>query len=74
VTLRDGRSLVATCEAALGSPARPLTEDQVLTKIRDLSKRDARGLAPEIMTLRAAVGAGSVPDVSCRDWIRKLFA
>lgn len=74
VTLRDGRSLVASCEAALGSPLRPLTEDQIVAKIRGLSARDARGLVPGITTLRAAIGAGGVPDVACRDWIRKLFA
>jgi hypothetical protein len=53
---------------------RPLTEDQIVAKIRGLSARDARGLVPGITTLRAAIGAGGVPDVACRDWIRKLFA
>lgn len=74
VTLRDGRSLVATCEAALGSPARPLTEDRILVKIRELGTRDAPGLAREIVALRAAVESGVVPEVSCRDWVRNWFA
>ena len=73
VTLRDGRSLVATCEAALGSPARPLTEDQVLAKIRELSARDAPGLAREVVALRAAVEEGGVPEMSGREWIRRFF-
>ena len=73
VTLRDGRSLVATCEAALGSPARPLTEDRILAKIGELGARDAPGLAREIVALRAAVESGVVPEMSCRDWVRKLF-
>lgn len=74
VTLRDGRSLVATCEAALGSPARPLTEERVVAKIRELGARDAPGLAREIVALRAAVESGAVPGVTARDWIRSLFA
>lgn len=74
VTLRDGRSFVATCEAALGSPARPLTEDRILAKVRDLGTRDAPGLAREVVALRAAVESGVVPETSCRDWIRNVFA
>jgi len=74
VMLRGGRSLVATREAALGSPSRPFTADQVLGKIRALSKRDAPGLAPAIVALRAAAEAGSVPEVLCRDWVRGFFS
>lgn len=73
VTLRDGRSFSAACEAALGSPSRPLTAEQVLGKIRALSAREAPGLAAAIVALRAAAEAGSVPDVSCRDWVRSFF-
>lgn len=74
VTLRGGSSFSATCEAALGSPSRPLTVDQVLGKIRALSERDAPGLAPAIVALRAAADAGSVPEVSCRNWVRGFFS
>lgn len=73
VTLRDGRSLSAACEAALGSPARPLTAEQVLGKIAALGKRDAPGLAGAIVALRAAAEEGRIPEVSCRDWVRGLF-
>jgi len=73
VTLRDGRSLVATCEAALGSPARPLTEDRVLGKIGELGARYAPGLIREVVALRGAVEEGGVPEASCRDWIRRFF-
>jgi hypothetical protein len=47
---------------------------KVAGKIRDLSKRDAPGLAPSIVALRAAAEAGSVPDVLCRDWVRGFFS
>ena len=73
VKLRDGRSLVASREAALGSPSRPFTADQVLEKIRALSKRDAPGLAPAIVALRGAADTGSVPRILCRDWVRGFF-
>lgn len=74
LTLRDGRSLTASCEAAFGSPSRPLTEDQVLAKIAALGRRDARGLAREITALRATVAAGAMPEASSRDWVRSFFA
>lgn len=74
VKLRGGSSFSAACEAALGSPSRPLTAQQVLDKIRALSARDAPGLAPAIVALRAAADAGSVPEVSCRDWVRGFFS
>lgn len=74
ITTRDGRSLTASCEAAFGSPSRPLTEDRILAKIDELSRRDAPGLAREVTALRAAVATGAVPDGSSRDWIRRFFA
>jgi len=73
VTLRGGRSLSAACEAALGSPARPLTAEQVLGKIAALSERDAPGLVGAIIALRAAAEEGRIPELSCRDWVRGLF-
>jgi 2-methylcitrate dehydratase PrpD len=73
VKLRDGRVLVETCEAALGSPLRPLSADQVLEKIDKLGGRDAPGLAGAIGALRAQAQRGALPDVTCRDWIGSLF-
>jgi hypothetical protein len=66
--------LVKTCEAALGSPLRPLTPDQVLEKIAKLSKRDAPGLVSSISWLRARAQEDRVPDMPCRDWIAGFFS
>ena len=74
VKLRDGRSLVEACEAALGSPLRPLSADQVFEKIEKLSRRDAPGLAPSIRSLRIAAQHGGLPDIACREWIVGFFS
>jgi 2-methylcitrate dehydratase PrpD len=71
--LRDGRMLVEACEAALGSPLRPLSADQVLEKIEKLGRRDAPGLASAVRTLRAEVRQGRLPEVTCGDWIAGFF-
>jgi 2-methylcitrate dehydratase PrpD len=73
VKLRDGRSLSRTCEAALGSPLRPLTPERVLEKIEKLSRRDAPGLAPSISRTRDVAAQGRLPELSCRDWIARFF-
>ena len=73
VKLRDGRLLSKSCDAALGSPLRPLTPDQVLEKIAKLSKRDAPGLTTSISWLRDLAQRGKLPDMSCRDWIAGFF-
>jgi 2-methylcitrate dehydratase PrpD len=71
--LRDGRALSKTCEAALGSPLRPLTPEQVLEKIEKLGRRDAPGLASSISRLRGLVKEEKMPEMSCRDWIAGFF-
>ena len=71
--LEDGSKLSAECEAALGSPARPLEAERVLAKIRDLSARDAPGLAMSVANLRQTVGAGSAATITCRDWVAQFF-
>jgi 2-methylcitrate dehydratase PrpD len=71
--LRDGRSLSKTCEAALGSPLRPLTAEQVLEKIEKLGRRDAPRLARSISDTKGLVQQGKVPEMSCRDWIAGFF-
>jgi 2-methylcitrate dehydratase PrpD len=72
--LEDGSTLTAACEAALGSPARPLDADRVLAKIRELAARDAPGLAPSVVALRQAVDAGGLAPATCREWIAGFFA
>ena len=72
--LQDGRILVAECEAALGSPARPLDAKRVLRKIGALAARDAPGLAPAVVALRNAIDTGQPMATSCRDWMAGFFA
>lgn len=75
VTLRldDGSSLTAAVDAALGSPARPLSAEQVLAKIADLSSRDAPGLAPAVVSLRERVESGDPASATSREWIAGFF-
>jgi 2-methylcitrate dehydratase PrpD len=73
VKLRGGRVLVEACEAALGSPLRPLSADQVLEKIDTLGRRAAPGLASAVRSLRADVQQGRLAELTCRDWIAGLF-
>jgi 2-methylcitrate dehydratase PrpD len=73
VKLRGGRVLVEACEAALGSPLRPLSADQVLEKIDTLGRRAAPGLASAVRSLRAHVQQGRLAELTCRDWIAGLF-
>ncbi len=72
--LDDGTSLSAELEAALGSPARPLSAERVLKKIRDLSSRDASGLAPAVVNLRQRIEAGGLEPATCREWVASFFA
>jgi hypothetical protein len=65
--------LVKTCEAALGSPLRPLTPERVLEKIAKLSKRDAPGLVSSISWLRARARQNELGKLPCRDWISGFF-
>lgn len=72
--LRDGRRLAAACEAALGSPARPLAAERVLEKIRSLSAQTAPGLEPAVVALRASIGRGGLEPATCREWVASFFA
>jgi 2-methylcitrate dehydratase PrpD len=72
--LEDGSSLSAYCEAALGSPARPLEADRVLEKISELGARDAPGLAPAVIALREAIEAGRLTPPTAGEWIAAFFA
>ena len=72
--LQDGSRLSATCEAALGSPARPLDAERVLRKISALSARDAPGLAGAVANLRGAIEADAFAPITCRAWVSAFFA
>lgn len=70
--LEDGSKLTAECEAALGSPARPLNEERVLRKIRALAERDMPGLEPAVVDLRNSIAAGQLGNLTCGDWIAQF--
>ena len=72
--LQDGSRLTAACEAALGSPARPLDAERVLQKITELSARDAPGLTVAVTALRQNVDAASLGALTCREWIAQCFS
>lgn len=76
--LDGGERLSAECEAALGSPARPLEPARVLRKIAELSASDAPGLAGVISALREQLGARgeAAPALSdgCDRWIQRFFS
>ncbi len=72
--LEDGSTMVAECEAALGSPARPLDADRVLRKIRELSERDAPGLENTVIALRKNINAGALGSTTCREWLARVFS
>lgn len=78
LTLNTGERLSAMCEAALGSPARPLEPERVLQKIAELSDADAPGLATAITSLRAAIARAGAHahalDQSTDEWVSGLFA
>lgn len=71
--LVDGSRLSAECEAAIGSPARPLEAQRVLQKIRELAGRDAPGLEPAVVSLRKSIAAGQPVTASCREWVASFF-
>ncbi len=75
--LDSGERVVASCDAALGSPARPLEADRVLRKIAELSARDAPGLQRAVIELRDRIASDrdldEGPHGSTDRWIASLF-
>jgi 2-methylcitrate dehydratase PrpD len=70
--LQDGSALEAYCEAALGSPARPLESARVLQKIEELSRSKAPGLHGAVVKLREEIAAGRLADLSFESWVRSF--
>jgi 2-methylcitrate dehydratase PrpD len=75
--LEGGERLSASCEAALGSPARPLEPGRVLKKIADLAGADAPGLAGSVTELRSQLerSGSDAPglDIGCDEWVGGFF-
>ncbi len=71
--LDNGEALSARCDAALGSPARPLDAQRVLRKIADLSQRDAPALQAAVVGLRDQIAAGAPLTGDTAAWIASMF-
>jgi 2-methylcitrate dehydratase PrpD len=71
--LKDGALLENTCEAALGSSARPLDATQVLTKIVQLSKFSAPGLQKAVIKLREEIGANRLGELDFPHWVQSFY-
>lgn len=73
LTLKDGTRIEQTCDAALGSPARPLETEPVLGKIAQLSQVRAPGLHGAILSLRQHVADGQIGRLNFRHWVRSFY-
>ena len=73
LSLKDGSELERTCEAALGSPARPLEAEPVLAKIAQLSQASAPGLHDAVVDLRRHVAEGQLTRLNFRGWVRSFY-
>ncbi|MEO7937026.1 MAG: MmgE/PrpD family protein, partial [Burkholderiaceae bacterium] len=75
VTLRlgDGSQLAHSCEAALGSPARPLESAAVLAKIAQLSRTRAPGLHDAVIRLQQHLAEGHIGRLDFRSWVKSFY-
>jgi 2-methylcitrate dehydratase PrpD len=73
VELEDGSRIEQLCEAALGSPARPLTTEAVLAKIAQLARSRAPGLHDAVVQLREHLAQGQLDRLNFRDWMASFY-
>ncbi len=73
LSLKDGSQLERSCEAALGSPARPLEAEPVLAKIAQLSQAGAPGLHDAVVDLRRHLAEGQLARLNFRGWVRRFY-
>jgi hypothetical protein len=52
---------------------RPLTQEQVLAKIRELSARNAPGLEAAVVNVQTSIARGALEPATCREWIASFF-
>jgi 2-methylcitrate dehydratase PrpD len=72
--LDDGSQVQAFCEAALGSPARPLGHEAVMDKITRLSSKHAPGLPHAVRQLREHVQQGRLDALDLGTWMDSITA
>ncbi len=73
LTLKDGRQFEQLCEAALGSPARPLEAEPVLAKIAQLSHSRAPGLHDAVVRLRQHLAEDRLDTLDFGDWMDSFY-
>ena len=71
--LKDGELLENSCEAALGSSARPLDAAQVLTKIHHLSQASAPGLQKAVIKLREEINLDRLGELNFSSWVQSFY-
>lgn len=71
--LEDGSRVERLCEAALGSPARPLAAETVLTKIAQLSQPIAPGLHDAVVQLREHLARGQLARLDFNQWMASFY-
>ena len=71
--LEDGSRFEQLCEAALGSPARPLDTEPVLAKIAQLSHTIAPGLHDAVVQLREHLAQGQLARLNFRQWMASFY-
>ncbi|MEI7786487.1 MAG: hypothetical protein WCK08_19010, partial [Betaproteobacteria bacterium] len=71
--LEDGSRFEQLCEAALGSPARPLATEPVLAKIAQLSQSRAPGLHDAVVQLREHLAQGQLARLNFRQWMASFY-
>jgi 2-methylcitrate dehydratase PrpD len=71
--LKDGRQFEQRCEAALGSPARPLEAEAVLAKIAQLSRSRAPGLHDAVVRLRQHLAEDRLDALDFGQWMDSFY-
>ena len=77
IRLNDGTTFSERCDAALGSPARPLDADTVIDKIGRLSEKRVPRLRDAIVNLREAIitqGPRSALPPTVAPWMQDVFS
>jgi 2-methylcitrate dehydratase PrpD len=73
IQLNNGQQFSESCEAALGSSARPLEAHTVLEKIQTLSMQYAPHLKDAVVTLREQIVSNTFSPIQTNAWINSFF-
>ena len=73
LTLNGGSQFEHVCEAALGSPARPVETEAVLTKIMQLSGSYTPGLQDAVIRLRLHLADDDIRSLNFRHWVQSFY-